>query len=127
MLTGIVFPDKIDPLDIKLVGGLVILLIGLSDKEFKDIVTGILGFGTLTEFKLPVVVIMGLARDSKEAECWTEPKLPVPVPERIGVVTGRETTAAVLSSEDILCRLSEVLVFAMDNVLPASVVTKLLP
>lgn len=67
MFTGIVFPDKSDPLGTKLVGGFVVLLIGFSDKEFKETVTGILGFGKfVTEFKLPV--IMGLARDNNEAE-----------------------------------------------------------
>ena len=49
------------------------------------------------------------------------------MPERNGVVTGRETTAAVLSSEEILWRLSDVFVLAMDSWLPASVVMRLVP
>lgn len=116
MLTGIVFPDKMDPVGTRLVGGFAVLVIGLSDKEFKETVTGIFGFGKLvTEFRLPVAEIMGFARESKDAECETDPKLPVPAPERKGVVTGRETTAAVLSSDEMLCKLSDVFVLAMDN------------
>lgn len=127
MLTGIVLPDKMEPLVIRLVGGFVVLLIGFSVNEFNETVTGIFGLTKPdTEFKLPVLGMMGLARESSEAECCTDPRLPVPVPERRGVVTGRETTAAVLSSEEILCRLSDVFVLAMDKELPASVVIKLL-